>query len=445
MKHKRERQVAVFDGRKFRGVFGILAVAALSLCLAAGAETVTHALVTQMGTGGVKLYNVDADGTWTLERTIVANNSTHLKRSCRALVHNGVVYALDMIKDPNNDGTGGYVRKFSLAGEYLGNLGWFPGQAEGLCLSSDKKFLYIGYAFQSLAGQVDKMSLEDGSVMTFATGLGQIRQICTDGKGRLYTAGRNWGPITILDEATSTTVASVTTAAQGIAYDAGNDWLWWCQSGSSYGTMDRDGNILTTKSDGPMGTAFAVAVVNGRPCFGSYSTGSAYRLEEDGTFTTLASDLLYCSDLNEVPIDPIAQWDFDEPANASAFMNIRNENIHSIYPMGLLQSGATGVAGGCLYFGGPGARGEINASHALIPATNDFTITFWAGMPATEAEKTPQEQYIFSNYGGVLAGRCSIMTNLDGARDKICFFLGLTASHTYKIVSESTFGYLQFP
>lgn len=432
--------VVMLDGGKFRGVFGILAaVAAFSLCFAAGAETVTRTIVTQLATGGVKLYNVDSDGTWTPVRTIVSNGSSYLKRSCRALVHDGVVYALDMIKDPNNDGTGGYVRKFSMTGEYLGNLGWFPGQAEGLCLSSDKKFLYIGYAFQLLSGQVDRMSLEDGSVTTFATGLGQIRQICTDGKGRLYTAGRNSGPITILDEATGTKIASVSKAAQGIAYDPENDWLWWCQSGSAYGTMDRDGNILTTKADGPMGAScFAVSVVDGRPCFGSYTTGCAYRLEENGTFTTLVSGLSSLSDLNEVPIDPIAQWNFDETTNAPAFMNAYGDGVHAIHPMGLLQSGATGVSGGCVYFGGSCARGEIDESHALVPATNDFTVAFWAGMPAAATEETPMEQYLFSNHG-IIAGRFTIMANLDSTRDKICLFFGPEDSETYKIFSGNGF------
>lgn len=72
---------------KFRGGFGFCAaVAVFSLCFRVGAETVTRTIVTQMGTGGVKLYKVDSDGTWTSERTIVASGSLYLKRSCRALV-----------------------------------------------------------------------------------------------------------------------------------------------------------------------------------------------------------------------------------------------------------------------------------------------------------------------------------------------------------------------
>lgn len=399
------------------------------------AARVARAITTVMG-GSATLYNVDENGTWTSVRTIYSTGSPYMLRAVRCVYRDGVVYAADMIKDPNKDGTGGYIRKFTLDGTYLGDLGHFPGQAEGLCFSSDGNYLYIGYAFQLLAGQIDRMSLADGTVETFKTGLGPIRQICTDGKGRLYAAARISGPITIIDEATGETLKSVAKAAQGIAYDPKNDVLWWCQSGSSYGTMDRDGNNLVTYSGGPIGNnCFAAAVLDGLPHFAGYGE-KVYRRETDGTFTTVVNTTANYSDLTMLPAyDMTAHWTFNESANAPAFTNAISPVLYPIYPSGLLQSGATGVAGGCAYFGGTAARGMIEGSRTLIPATGDFTLAFWAGVPATTQ---PQEQYIFSNHG-IINGRLNIMANLDGTTNTLCFFFGPQGTETYKIFSTNTF------
>lgn len=81
------------------------------------------------------------------------------------------------------------------------------------------------------------------------------------------------------------------------------------------------------------------------------------------------------------------------------------------------------------------ARGVINGSRELIPATNDFTLAFWAGVPAAAQ---PVEQYLFSNYG-IWDGRLNVMANLDNTTNTLCFFFGPQETATYKIFSTNTF------
>jgi len=399
------------------------------------AEVVTRAIVTVMA-GSMDLYAIDENGVWTKERTLVPSGDSVMKRNTRCVYRNGVVYALDMIKDPNKDGTGGYVRKYDLQGRYLGDLGHFPGQAEGICFSSDGQYLFLGYAFQLLSGQIDRMSLADGSVTTFKTGLGQIRQIATDGRGQLYAPTRNSGPITIIDEQMGNTVKSVSQAAQGIAYDPVADRVCFCQSGSSYGTMKRDGSDVTTRSDGPMGGCFAMAIIAGRPHYAAYG-GGIYRQEADGTFTTVVSTTGNYSGLTEVPLDPVAVWHFDEAAGAASFANAYDAKRYPIYAEGFLKSGATGVSSRGLYFGRRQARAEIRHSEKLIPATNDFTVAFWAGLPATAAGETPLEQYFLSNNCG--DGRLNVMANLDGSTNTLCLFYAPPTGSYRRIFSSVPF------
>ena len=95
------------------------AIAAMTCCTNVLADTVTRALVTGLG-GWVELYDVDSSGSWTKVGTICQSGaSSTVKRSIRAFCRNGVVYVGDMLADQSESG---YIRKFSLAGDYLGDL-----------------------------------------------------------------------------------------------------------------------------------------------------------------------------------------------------------------------------------------------------------------------------------------------------------------------------------
>lgn len=250
------------------------------------ADTATYGITSVMG-GAADLYGIN-DGVWRKIRTIISSNDGHTVRLDKAIYVDGIIYVFDMVKDPNNDGTGSDVHKYTPAGKYLGKLGHCGGQAEGFCISSDRKHLYLGYAFQTMAGCIDRMSLEDGSVETVATGLGAIRQICTDMQGKLYAAARN-GVISIIDEKTGS-VQRTSQSAQGVAYDSMNDCIWWSQMNTSnYGTMDRDGNVTATYTDAQWGNqCFAISVINGLPHFAGYGN-KIYRRNADGSWTTVLS------------------------------------------------------------------------------------------------------------------------------------------------------------
>lgn len=267
-------------------------------CQQGSAATNRYALVTAMG-GSSTLYRLSEEGDWMRIRIAVKDNDGHTENNCRALSVDGIIYTFDM-----NDNETSYVRKYAPNGSWLGDLGSCPGQAEGLCLSSDRKSLYLGFAFGTEKGKILKMSLKDGSCTTVATGLGIVRQLCTDGRGHLYAAKRD-GKLRVIDEATGEiTTFDALSGAQGIAYDPENDLLWWSKYNSSdYGTLDHEGTV-TTYSGAPWGTSgcFAVKVIDGFPHFAVYNN-SICRRNADGTFVTVESATAKYSDLTTIEVE----------------------------------------------------------------------------------------------------------------------------------------------
>jgi hypothetical protein len=97
----------------------MLAVGLGGFALSVSAEDVARVLVVQ-NNAYVRLYTIDDNNQWTQGATIVtAGANAVTKRPMRAIYRDGVVYVLDMIADQSEYG---YIRKYTLDGEYLGDV-----------------------------------------------------------------------------------------------------------------------------------------------------------------------------------------------------------------------------------------------------------------------------------------------------------------------------------
>lgn len=272
--------------------------AALGLAVPAQTVTNTYALVAGWGDANVNLYKVGDDGAkWSFVRTVRSAKDGTTAWVSDAVCVGDVVYVLDMRDEkPESER---FIRKYALDGRgYLGDLASLGTDREAgcMCLSSDGQSLYVGYTFRTAAGRVDRVSLADGTVTRdFATGLGNVRQLATDGRGHLY-AGNRAGSLKVVRETDGqvlATVAGDASYSQGVAYDSVNDCCWWSRKGTAnYGTFSfAEPNTVTvgqSKTDGSWGSdCFAVATLNGLPYFGSFSDKKIHRRAADGTIAAV--------------------------------------------------------------------------------------------------------------------------------------------------------------
>lgn len=370
------------------------------------AEDVARALVVQ-NNAVVKLYTIDDQNVWTAGETIVtAGANLTTKRPMRAIYRDGVVYVLDMIADAAEYG---YIRKYSLAGDYLGDVCKLDARLDDFIFSEDGRYIYVSSAFGNCAGKIYRYDMQTAESELFATPGGNTRQLTWGPDGRLYVAdrtGKLWG-IVIADKVEDRTVSKLTTAnvgaASGLYYDEVKGLFYTSDTGGNVRSVTIEGSVSSLGAPTSGRQCIWGARINGAPHFFSLNAAGGVnavgvRLKEDGTFSTdIEWGGTFCSAMEIPLVLPNANWKLDEAANAIACVGEGTDV--EVRMSRLLQSGATGVKNGALWFN-ESSSGRFADSATLIPATDEFTLSLWAGLPAVDSFGAPRT--LFSNAAGAV-------------------------------------------
>lgn len=401
------------------------------------AEEVARVLVVQDNTY-VRLYTINDQCEWTQGDTIVtAGSARDTKRPIRALYRDGIVYVLDMIADQSERG---YIRKYSLSGDYLGDECQLELRLDDFIFSEDGRYIYVSAAFGNRSGEICQYDRHTGEVNTIVDTSGAPRQLTWGHDDRLYVADRSKQVIYAINviEKSFTTFASSVGMVSGIYYDLQED---------RYFAANNNGTVYTIDTSGSKSSAAATpdrwcvwgARINGAPHFFTMKNKTAssigVRRNPDGTFTT---EIEYTgSTFNsavEIPLYlPNVEWKLDDEANALEFAGTGTGM--AITPSRLLQSGVVGVQNGGVWFN-ESSYGAFEKSANLVPATEDFTVTFWAGLPASSSVAAVRT--LFSNANGS-AGDLTVAVGADGYPDALTLSFIMSDGTLLTDVSSSDF------
>ncbi len=191
--------------------------------------------------------------------------------------------------------------------------------------------------------------------------------------------------------------------------------------------IESDGTVILRYSDDQTAPRIGIVTIGEDVYYSSYNDNKVFRVRPDGTRTVAVdaqsdvSQPMYMTVVPDHSLVPenglIAHWRFNEGANAPLLASsIGPTGYREIDAQGYLQSGATGVEGGAVWFNDY-SFGVIRDSKLLIPATNDFSVFLWAGA-STEGSG---QRHVFSQNNGQ-AGRCELGYDFDSGSARKLFW-----------------------
>lgn len=429
--------VKVFIGKWSRAALA-LAMGLCGLASSAVAEDVARVLVVQ-DNSYVRLYTINNQCEWVQGETIVtAGSAKTTKRPIRALYRDGIVYVLDMIADQSEYG---YIRKYSLSGEYLGDECRLDVRLDDFIFSHDGRYIYVSAAFGTHDGEILQYDRHTGEADTIVDTTGAPRQLTWGHDGRLYVADRSKTKIYAIDVEgrTYAEFASGVGTVSGVYYDPDEDRYFAANNNGNVITIGTDGTRISSVNATPSRWCVWGARINGSPHFfsmkNSTSSSLGVRRNQDGTFTT---EIEYAGALFnsavEIPLYlPNVEWKLDEAGTAISY-GATGSSVN-IVPTRLLQNGVAGVEGGSVWFN-ESSYGVFEKSANLIPSTDDFTVTFWAGLPASSGATSART--LFSNADGS-AGDLTVAVGADGHPNALTFSFVKSDGTLLSDVSSSDF------
>ncbi len=377
----------VFFGKSSRAALA-LAIGFCGLAPSVVAEDVARALVTY-GNANVKLCTIDDTGAWTAGDNVITAGDGHTTLPWRTVYRDGCLYVLDMIAA--NNAAYGRLNRYSVSGEFLDTVVTIHGaMLDDFLFSPDGKHIYFSDFAGTNHGNIWHYDVETGSTNIVVNTGGAPRQLSWGpDDGFLYVADRGKKALMKIDltEGTATGIASGMNMLCGLYYD---------ESDGVFYTSNTDGAMYRVQSDGSSKTSLGTAAdssrqvvyvnkVNGLITAASLTKNPAPAVvvqlrEEDNpiSFTHVLEFSGSISSLCEIPLySPSAEWKLDESGNVISYA-ATGYNVE-IVPTRLLQGGVAGVDGNAVWFNAS-SYGVFGKSAGMIPTTDDFTVSFWAGM-----------------------------------------------------------------
>ena len=365
-------------------IFG--AVAALR----AYAETVL--VVYSGGNKEVRQFSV-ANGVWTYEKVFASGSYEGKAMPPAGVTSDGRrVYIGDIAARR--------ILAFEADGTFVGTVTNFASTCMPDCVfAAPNGYLYMSDAFGSAGDRIYRFDLDtwQGGEFIATTGWGETfnnpRGLAVDENGLLLVADRNSNKVrrfNATDGAYSNILATVslpnglpTTSSRGalcVPLSKGRCYLVEIES---------DGTVILRYSDDQTDPRIGIVTIGEDVYYSSYNDNKVFRVRPDGTRTVAVdaqsdvSQPMYMTVVPDHSLVPenglIAHWRFNEGANAPLLASsIGPTGYREIDAQGYLQSGATGVEGGAVWFNDY-SFGVIRDSKLLIPATNDFSVFLWAG------------------------------------------------------------------
>lgn len=397
--------------------------------LNASAETVLIAY--SGGSKEVRQFSV-VDGVWMYEK-VFASGSYEGK----ALTPSGV--ASDGRHVYVSDISARRILAFETNGVFAGTVTNFASTCTPECvLAAPNGYLYMSDAFGSAGDRIYRFDLDtwQGGEFIAATGWGSAfnnpRGLAVDENGMLFVADRNANAVrrfNSMDGAYSNTLATLT-EPNGLAYDFVSRRVVCAARQGSLGCLaeiDSDGTVVLRHSDSVTSFRIGVVTIGEDAYYSSFNENKVFRVRPDGTRTVVVdvqpdvNQPMYMTVVPDHPLTPenglTAHWRFHETVNAPLLAScIGPAGYREVEAQGYLQSGASGVEGGALWFNAY-SSGLIRDSKSLISATNDFSVFLWAGAPAEGGE----QRHVLSKNGGQ-PGRCELGYDFDGGSARKLFW-----------------------
>lgn len=389
----------------------------LAACLAVHAETVLVAF--SAGNKQVLQYTV-SNGVWTYEKVFASGSYGGKTMNPVGVTSDGRRVYVSEIDNKR-------ILAFETNGVFVGAVTNFASTCTPECvLAAPNGYLYMSDAFGSAGDKIYRFDLQtwEGGEFIPMTGWGSTfnnpRGLAFDENGFLYVADRNANVIRRFDAQTGVFSNNLATVyeAQALAYDFRARRLLCAgrlvaNGPGATAAIEKDGTIVPLYQNDTSNPRIGVLAIGEDVYYSSYSENKVYRVQPDGTRTVVVnapsgvSQPMYMTVIPEHPISPenglIAHWRFNESANAALMASsIGPEGYREIEAQGYLQSGASGVEGGALWFN-TYSRGLVRDSKTLLPATNDFSVFMWAGASVSGSG----QRHLFSNNAGQ-AGRCEL-------------------------------------
>ncbi len=399
----------------------IVSSAMLTAVAAARAETVLLSYQSSVvANRQVRQFTV-TNGVWTLDKTFASGTYDGKGFLPAGLASDGQrVYVAD--------DTGRRILAFEKDGSYIGAVTNFASTCnpEALWVSIDGH-LYMSDAFGSLGDRMYRFALDTWQGGEFISSNGwngadyfeNPRGIAVDENKNLYIADRNRGQIRKFDAETGAYITNLlaVTSPSGVTYDYRTRRLLVTGKLPSESVTQviaiSNGVVQSLVTGGTAGAnAIGVLALGDDVYYSSYSENKVYRVQPDGTRTVVVDVQADANQPMYMTVVPdrlavltnglAAHWHFDEPANAAFLASDGPDGYREIEARGYLQSGATGVEGGAVWFN-DASFGVAQDTAALVPATNDFSVFMWAGAPASGQG----QRHLFSCNAGQ-AGRCEL-------------------------------------
>ena len=391
---------------------GVSAVCAIAPSTA-NSDTVARALGSF--TNQIGIWGLDENGNWTQERRLMFESNIG-----NGWYHASHVYVPQFVSNTSTN----YVYIYSTSGSRLATLPVLvdtdgsngKAHVQEVCVTPDGQYLFATMGETKNVWRYDlSQGTSSGAWEKFAT-LGNtcLRGIVPDEAGHVFVAGRNDHKIFCYDWTTGECKWSYLLSGinvTGLAYNPADDYLYWVGHDGNYGRLRPDSSdpeeYQADSSDTLMypGWAYGLCIANGKPYVNFYNASSNLRITEisswPDTFRNAGTPPSNKGNgLALMRETPDACWRFNDGTN-SAVIADKYGAFGAILPQAGLRTGATevpeyGVAVGSAYFSGAYSRAVLSDSNGFIPTTNDFTVSFWFGLPAV-AEWSGAPRIIFSN------------------------------------------------
>ncbi|MBR4653905.1 MAG: LamG domain-containing protein [Kiritimatiellae bacterium] len=444
---------------------GTLLFAALMALSTAFGDTRTRALVTNCDNNimhcFILLYEVNSTQ-WRFVRTVVYPFDGHSRVPVSGAYLNGVVYVVEWsgIDDrslPEEERSSARILKYDLEGNYLGvfvddirdTSGKKVCRLEHLTISHDGQYIYTAQSFLAKSPAnccVFRFKVSDGSGGAIANGYSCVRGPVfetSDGK-TIFVTDRNKttsGNVFMYDVDGDTftrrtkkyyhemaNVAFLDEDTQRLyvgGYNAGISVFDYSSTSTDpIGRMKKSATELNVTNTAnctkisKIGGEFYMASFDGRQILkiGNPESADLYSgalaLQGPNQFDIAAGNhkmfVFYEFTETDPGVTEIAHYKFDEPANSVVFTN----SISPKWPIRAMkvQSGASGVSGGAVYFHQSYAHGELEDSGQLLSGSSDYGIFMWMGTTGAPTS----ESYLLSNrMSGNNRGRF-LLSFLDG-------------------------------
>lgn len=307
-----------------------------------------------------------------------------------------------------------------------GGIGNLPGittdcgEVGGCTVTPDGKYCFVS-AKKDQTTKIWRYALANGTTGewdVFATPSEAVpRTMCCDESGHLFVALRNLKLINCYNQEDGTliwsqTISNESNGPTGLCWNPQDNYLYCCGSSWGYVLLSRiraDGDASTrqyakmavTSSNAYYGWGVGLAVVNGTLYYATVNGGENSKNisrftwpQSDETFTYIDTIVptgsfgQYPTGLTAVYDVPTAKFDFTA-------VDARVSTVSSMRIATLETKPEYGISSGALIAGGATSRVTLDDSATMIPATGDFTLSFWVQAPAGAAERC-----LFSNDRG---------------------------------------------